>query len=101
MQIAIESNKVYTFKLNSGEELIAKVIQAGGDFIIIEEPVSIAPTQQGMQMIPSIFTANPKGEFKLNTSSIAIYAETDDSVRMKYLEATTGIKVPDKKIVLG
>jgi hypothetical protein len=101
MQIALEPNKVFTFKLNSGEELIAKVIQAGGDFIVIEEPVSIAPTQQGMQMIPSVFTANPKAEFKLNTSSIAIYAETDDSVRMKYLEATTGIKVPDKKIVLG
>ena len=101
MQIAIEPNTVYTFKLNSGEELIAKVVQAGGNFIIIEEPVSIAPTQQGMQMIPSIFTANPKGEFKLNTSSIAIYAETDDSVRMKYLEATTGIKVPDKKLILG
>ena len=101
MQISITPNTVYTFKLNSGEELIAKVIQAGGEFIKIEEPVSIAPTQQGMQMIPSIFTANPKGEFKLNTSSIAIYAETDDSVRMKYLEATTGIKVPDKKIVLG
>ena len=100
MQIAIEPNKVYTFKLNSGEELIAKVIQAGGEFIQIEEPVSIAPTQQGMQMIPSVFTANPKAEFKLNTSSIALYAETDDSVRMKYLEATTGIKVPDKKIVL-
>ena len=101
MQIAIQLNTVYTFKLNSGEELIAKVIQAGGEFIQIEEPVSIAPTQQGMQMIPSVFTANPKAEFKLNTSSIALYAETDDSVRMKYLEATTGIKVPDKKIVLG
>ena len=37
MQIAIQPNTVYTFKLNSGEELIAKVIQAGGDFIIIEE----------------------------------------------------------------
>ena len=101
MQIAIEPNKVYTFKLNSGEELIAKVILAGGEFIQIEEPVSIAPTQQGMQMIPSVFTANPKAEFKLNTTSIALYAETDDSVRMKYLEATTGIKIPDKKIVLG
>lgn len=101
MQIALKTEQVYTFKLNSGEELIAKVRQAGGDFIVIEEPVSIAPTQQGMQMIPSIFTADPKGEFKLNTSSIAIYAETDDSVRMKYLEATTGIKVPDKKLILG
>ncbi len=101
MQIAIQSNTVYTFKLNSGEELIAKVTQSGGDFINIEEPVSIAPTQQGMQMIPSVFTANPKGEFKLNTSSIALYAETDDSIRMKYIEATTGIKVPDKKILVG
>ena len=101
MQIALQPNTVYTFKLNSGEELIAKVTQAGGDFIQIEEPVSIAPTQQGMQMIPSVFTADPKGQFKLNTTSIALYAETDDSVRMKYLEATTGIKVPDKKIVLG
>ena len=101
MQIAIEPNKVYTFKLNSGEELIAKVIQAGSEFIQIEEPVSIAPTQQGMQMIPSVFTANPKGDFKLNTTSIALYAETDDSVKDKYLEATTGIKVPSKKIVLG
>jgi len=101
MQVALKTNEVYTFKLNSGEELIAKVTQAGGDFIVIEEPVSIAPTQQGMQMIPSVFTANPKGEFKLNTTSVALYAETDDSVRMKYLEATTGIKVPDKKIVLG
>ena len=101
MQIALQPNTVYTLKLNSGEELIAKVIQAGGDFIQIEEPVSIAPTQQGMQMIPSVFTANPKGIFRLNTNSIAIYAETDDSIKLKYLEATTGIKVPDKKIVLG
>ena len=101
MQIALTSGTVFTFKLNSGEELIAKVTQAGGDFIEIEEPVSIAPTQQGMQMIPSVFTADPKGVFRLNTSSIAIYAETDDSVRMKYLEATTGIKVPDKKILVG
>ena len=101
MQISIQPNTVYTFKLNSGEELIAKVIQAGSEFIQIEEPVSIAPSQQGKQMIPSIFTANPKGDFKLNTTSIAMYAETDDNIKDKYLEATTGIKVPSKKIVLG
>jgi len=97
----LEPNTVYTLKLNSGEELITKVIETTNDYIQIEEPVSIAPSQQGMQMIPSVFTADPKGTFKLNTNSIAIYAETDDSIRMKYLEATTGIKVPDKKLILG
>lgn len=101
MQIALKSNEVYTFKLNSGEELIAKVTQSGGDFIVISEPVSIAPGQQGLQMIPSVFTADPKEEFKLNTNSIAIIAQTDDSIKVKYIEATTGIQVPDKKLILG
>jgi hypothetical protein len=101
MQITLKQNQVYTFKLNSGEELIAKVIQSGGDFIEIEEPVSIAPMQQGMQMIPSVFTAEPKGEFRLNTNSVTMYAETEDSIKMKYIEATTGIKIPDKKLILG
>jgi hypothetical protein len=101
MQIILTQNKVYTFKLTSGEELIAKVVQSGLDFIQIEEPVSIAPTQQGMQMIPSVFTAEPKGEFRLNTNSITLYAETEDSIKMKYIEATTGIKIPDKKLILG
>lgn len=67
----------------------------------MSDPVSIAPTQQGMQMIPSIFTADPAQSIKINTNNISMYAETEDSVKMKYIEATTGIKIPEKKIVLG
>jgi hypothetical protein len=100
-QIAIKPGSVYTFKLTSGEELITKVIQAGGDFITIEEPVSIAPNQKGLGFMPSVFTADPKGEFRLNTSTITIYAETDEDIKMKYIEATTGIQLPEKKILVG
>jgi len=101
MQIALETGKVYTFKLNSGEEMIAKVEQAGGDWIIVSEPVSVAPGPQGLGLVPSMFTADVQQEIRLNTASIALCARTDDSVCMKYLEATTGIKVPDKKLILG
>jgi hypothetical protein len=97
----METGKVYTFKLNSGEEMIAKVIEIGQTNIIITEPVSIAPSQQGMQMIPSMFTAEQRGNVTLNTSAIAFYANTDDNIKDKYIEATTGIKLPDKKIVMG
>ena len=97
----METGKVYTFKLNSGEEMIAKVLEIGQTNIIITEPVSIAPSQQGMQMIPSMFTAEQRGNVTLNTSAIAFYANTDDNIKDKYIEATTGIKLPDKKIVLG
>jgi hypothetical protein len=30
-----------------------------------------------------------------------MYCEAEDSIKMKYLEATTGIKVPEKKILVG
>jgi len=101
MNIELELNQVYTFKMNSGEEMVAKVKQSGGDWITLEEPVSIAPGPQGMGLVPSLFTADPKEEIRLNTNSVALVSKTDDSVKMKYLEATTGIKVPEKKLILG
>ena len=97
----METGKIYTFKLNSGEEMIAKVLEISQNNVIITEPVSIAPSQQGMQMIPSMFTAEQRGNVTLNTSAIAFYANTDDNIKDKYIEATTGIKLPDKKIVMG
>lgn len=97
----MEVGQVYTFKINSGEELIAKVVEITRDNIIISDPVSVAPGPKGMQLIPSMFTADTEAKITLNTNSVSLYAPTEDSVKMKYVEATTGISVPDKKIILG
>ena len=97
----MEIGKVYTFKLNSGEELIAKIVEVNDNKIIVTEPVSIAPAREGMQMIPSMFTAEQGTNVTLNTNNVSLIAITDDNIRDKYIEATTGIKLPDKKIILG
>jgi len=96
-------NEVYTIKLNSGEELIAKIKpSASGDgYVNISNPVSVAPGPQGMGLVPSLFTANPDSTIKLNTLSIAIFALTEENVKAKYLEATSGITVPSKKLIIG
>jgi hypothetical protein len=96
-----EDNQVYTIKLNSGEELIARIKLFENGFIVVDEPVAIAPSKQGMGLVPSMFTADPSAEARINVNSISIYALTEDSIKMKYIEATTGIKVPDKKLILG
>ena len=97
----LSTGNVYTFKLNSGEELVTKVTKTDNEWITVQDPVSIAPGPQGMGLVPSMFTADPGGEIKLNTKSVSLFALTDDNVKMKYIEATTGIKVPEKKIILG
>jgi len=101
MQLEAKPGEVYTFKLNSGEELITKVKQVGSNWVIIEDPVSVAPGPQGLGLMPSMFTADLKEEIKLNIASIAFYGLTEDGVKMKYIEATTGIQVPVKKLILG
>ena len=101
MQIALLEDEVYTFKLNSGEEVVAKVKQASGEWIVIHDPVSVAPGPQGMGLMPSLFTANPDKSVTINTNSIAMYCETDEAVQTKYIQATTGITIPEKKVILG
>jgi hypothetical protein len=101
MSVEINSGETYSFKLNSGEELIAKVIEVKDNYVIITTPVSVAPGPQGMGLIPSLFTNDQRGNVRLNTNSISLVAETEEAVKMKYIEATTGISVPSKKMILG
>ena len=97
----MQTGQVYTFKLNSGEEVIAKVVDKHDNYVDVETPVSVAPGPQGMGLIQSLFTADPDQKIQINMNCVAIHALTDDGVKMKYIEATTGIKVPDKKIIMG
>jgi len=98
----ITKDEIYTFKLSSGEEVVAKVVEIDNNFLTITEPVSIGPSPQGgLGLVPSMFTYNNREKVRLNTSSITLLGQTDDAVKTKYIEATTGLKVPEKKVILG
>ena len=103
----LEKSKIYSFKLTSGEELVARVLSEpnsetyGKGEVIISQPVSVTPTERGMALVPSMFTVKADGEFTLNMSAISIHSEADEQIQAKYIEATTGIRVPDKKLILG
>lgn len=97
----LEINEVYTFKLTTGEEMVAKVTACDGDHITVSEPVSVSPGPQGMGLIPSLFTADHDQKILVNKHCVAIVGITDKPVRAKYIEATTGIRVPEKRLVLG
>lgn len=95
-------DEILTFKINSGEELIAKVLEVYDDYMMLGMPVSVAPGPQGMNLMPSFFTADRDESVRINTSAIAMVAQTDDGVKVKYIEAVSGISVPPKKkLILG
>lgn len=98
----LEIDEIYTFKLNSGEELVAKVKDIYDDYVMIGDPVSIGPTPNGgVGLVPSLFTYDNTKLVRLNTSNYGLLAHTDENIRAKYIEMTTGIQVGSKKVLLG
>lgn len=99
--MTIKVGETYTFKLTSGEEVVGKVTEIEDNYVSLKDPVSVAPGPQGLGLMQSMFTADPKDPARLNINNVTIYALTDESVKAKYIEATSGLVVPDKSIIMG
>lgn len=97
----IEAGKTYTLRMGYGEEIVAKITAVGTDTYTMTKPLSVVPGQQGIQLMNSLFTADPEQEITVNKSSVAMIAAVREDVADSYLEATTGIKPVRSKILMG
>ena len=97
----LETNNIYTVKLNTGEELIARIVEIAPDHMIIEHPILTVISQQGLQMMPGLFSADLGQNVRLNNASWAMIAETRQDVRDSWIQATTGIAPVRKQIITG
>jgi hypothetical protein len=84
---------VITVKLTSGEEIIARFEEETAAGIKVSKPMVLSMSQQGVGMMPYLFTVNPNTNITFNYSSIAVSATTDEDFGKQYMQATTGIKL--------
>jgi hypothetical protein len=62
----------------------------------------VVPSQQGIQMIFALFTADPDKSVTINKAQVSLIAISRDEVQDSYTEATTGIKpVRNSKVLMG
>ena len=97
----IEIGKTYTMRMGYGEEIVAKITAYDSSTYTLSKPVAVVPGQQGIQLMNSLFTADPEAEVTVNRSSVAMIAPVREDVGDSYLEATTGIKPVRSKILMG
>jgi hypothetical protein len=97
----IEVGKTYTMRMGYGEEIVAKITALDSVTYTLSKPVAVVPGQQGIQLMNSLFTADPEGDVTVNISSVAMIAPVREDVGDSYLEATTGIKPVRSKILMG
>ena len=100
--MTLEINKVYTLKLTNADEVVAKIVEITDDHYVVAQPLSAVPTEKGVQLIFTIFTADPKENITINKTAVAMICQTREEVCDHYLEATTGIKpVRKPSIIMG
>jgi hypothetical protein len=99
--MSIETGKTYTMRMGYGEEIVAKITAYDSSTLTLSKPVAVVPGQQGIQLMNSLFTADPDAEVTVNRSSVAMIAPVREDVGDSYLEATTGIKPVRSKILMG
>ena len=99
--MSIEAGNTYTMRMGYGEEIVAKIISIGADTYTLSKPVAVVPGQQGIQLMNSLFTADPAQDVTVNISSVAMITPVREDVGDSYLEATTGIKPVRSNILMG
>jgi hypothetical protein len=85
--------EVVTFKLTSGEELVAKLVEDGAAYYKLSRPMVIGMGERGPGLMPYLFTVHPDKDVKLNKSVVAMAEATDKQFADQFIQSTTGIKL--------
>jgi hypothetical protein len=98
----VELDQIYTLKIANGDEIVAKITAEDDSTYTVTKPLTVVPGPQGIQMILSLFTANPDKNVTINKQQVSCIVVSRDEVQDSYTEATTGIKpVRNSKILMG
>ena len=87
----VSPGEVITIKLTSGEELIASLVEERDAFVKVSKPRVLTAAQNGIGMVPYLFTVDPDRDVKLSRSTIVVMEPSDKDSSSQYTKATTNI----------
>jgi len=83
---------IVSFKLVTGDEIVARVELISDDYLEISKPCTVMPSPQGMGLIQSLFTADADVNVRLQKQHIVMHAPSIDQMKKHYIKTTTGIE---------
>lgn len=95
-----EENEIITFKIANGDEIVAKLVSEDEEMFIVSKPLVVMPSQNGVMLVPALFSVDPDQNIHISKKHIMIDSTTAEQVKAGYLTRTTGIQtIPKSKII--
>jgi hypothetical protein len=80
-----------SFKLNSGEELVARLEEESATTYKLHKPMVLIAQQQGLGLAPFMFGVSPDAKFVLQAHAVSCVAKTETEISKQYTAQTSGI----------
>ena len=82
-----------SIKLTSGEEVVARLDKEEGTTLVLNKPLMITATQQGLGLAPFMFTISQDAKVKIDTSKVVCIVKTFEDFAKQYVSSTSGIQM--------
>jgi len=102
LQSKYNEHDIIAFKLSTGEEALARLIEETDTDFVISKPMTLIPQGQGLAMNQSIFSVDVKTEnIRLNKNTVVMHGRARKEIRNDYIQGTSGIQTASAGSVTG
>lgn len=91
IETPIQEQDIVSFKLVSGEEIIARVESFSDDSYSVTKPFALVPSQQGLGLMPFVLSVSPDSKLVINKTAVVCFSKTEKGIATQYMQQTTGI----------
>ena len=89
----ISLGDIVSFKLNSGEELVARMDDQTPTQYTLFKPMVLIMQQGGLGLAPFMFGVSPDAKFELQAHAVSCMAATETEIAKQYTASTSNIQV--------
>jgi len=82
-----------SFKLNSGEELVARLDEETPTAYRLHKPMCLVMQNNGLGLAPFMFGATPESKFMLQAHAVSCITKTETEIAKQYTSSTSNIKL--------
>lgn len=90
-------NKIVSFRISTGDELIGKIVSFNREFVTLNKPCSLMIQQDGIGLVPATMLGDPDKPVTYQRSSIVAHMEPNEKFLEVYEQHITTIELSKKE----
>ena len=93
LETPYKEQDVVSIKLSTGDEVVGKLLSEDDNQIVLSKPLALTATQQGMGLVPFMFTVDQESKFPFSKQLVLIIMKTEKEMTSSYIQNTTGLAI--------